>query len=203
MNLLATDLNVDIEFVKIYHDQASPLLASGYLDITSGIPVIPDNLREFTLTAPYSQQSVAFIVKDKRRSEFTHWQRITDRKDLTIGIPETFFYQNAVNRYFTRGKAWKIASPRLFFREEYQHIDAMLFGAAAASAWTLLYPDYTVIAPSPVVAPLTMAFPINKNDQQFELFMRNWIAMKQQSHTLSKLFDYWIGGKSIDANLSR
>ncbi|WDE03109.1 cation:dicarboxylase symporter family transporter [Thalassomonas viridans] len=196
MNLLATDLQVDIEFVKIYHHQAAQLLASGYLDITSGIPVIPDNLREFTLTAPYSQQSLAFLVKDERRSEFVRWQDITAREDLTIGIPETFFYQNAVQRHFTCGKAWEIASPRLFFREKYRHIDAMLYGAAAASAWTLLYPDYTVIAPKPVLPPLAMAFPINKNDQEFELFMRNWIAMKKQNNSLENLFDYWIGGKS-------
>ncbi|WP_281560479.1 cation:dicarboxylase symporter family transporter [Thalassomonas sp. RHCl1] len=196
MHLLATDLQVEIEFVKIYHHQAAALLASGYLDITSGIPVIPDNLREFTLTAPYSQQSLAFLVKDERRSEFVRWQDITAREDLTIGIPETFFYQNAVQRYFTRGKAWEIASPRLFFRDQYQHIDAMLYGAAAASAWTLLYPDYTVIAPKPVLPPLAMAFPINKNDQEFELFMRNWIAMKQKNNSLARLFDYWIGGKS-------
>ena len=195
MHQLATDLEVEIEFVKIYHHQAAQLLASGYLDITSGIPVIPDNLREFTLTAPYSEQSLAFVVEDRRRSEFTRWQDITTREDLTIGIPETFFYQNAVQRHFTRGKAWEIASPRLFFREQYRHIDAMLYGAAAASAWTLLYPDYSVIAPKPVLPPLAMAFPINKNDQEFELFMRNWIAMKQQNNTLSRLFGYWIGGK--------
>ena len=196
MNRLAKDLDVGIEFVKIYHHQAVPLLTSGYLDITSGIPMIPDNIKQFTLTVPYSFQSLAFIVKDERRSEFTHWQAILNRADLTVGIPETFFYQNAVERYFTQGKAWKIASPRLFFREEYQHIDAMLFGAPAASAWTLLYPDYTVIAPTPLRPPLAMAFPINKNDQEFELFMRNWIQMKQQSNVLPRLFDYWIGGKS-------
>jgi len=195
MNQLAADLGVTVEFVKIFHDQAAPLLASGYLDITSGVPVIPDNMKEFTLTIPYSRQSIAFIVKDERRAEFKNWQDIINRKDLIIGIPEIFFYQDAVERYFVHGKAWKISTPRLFFREEYQHIDGMLFGAAAASGWTLLNPEYTVIVPKPVKPALSMAFPINRNDQAFELFMRNWIEMKTQNKMLERLFSYWVEGK--------
>jgi Na+/H+-dicarboxylate symporter len=196
MNQLAIDLSVNVEFVKIFHHQAEQLLQSGYLDITTGIPVIPDNMVKFTLTVPYSQQSLAFIVKDERRVEFKEWAKIIKNKTLTIGIPETFFYQKAVERNFIYNDAWKISTPRLFFREKFKHIDGMLFGAAAASAWTLLHPEYTVVVPKPVLAPLSMAFPINHNDQAFELFMRNWIEMKQKSNVIDKLFNYWISNKT-------
>lgn len=195
MNQLAADLGVAVEFVKIYHKQAAPLLDSGYLDITTGIPVIPDSMKTYTLTVPYSTQSMAFIVEDKRRAEFVRWSEILKREDLIIGIPETFYYRDAIKRHFTRGKAWEIATPRLYFREEYKHIDAMLFGAPSASAWTLLNPGYTVVVPKPVQPPLSMAFPIGKTDRGFELFMRNWINMKKQNKMLDRLFDYWIGGQ--------
>ncbi|MEH6556904.1 MAG: cation:dicarboxylase symporter family transporter [Oceanicoccus sp.] len=201
INLLANDLDVTIEFVRIFRNQAKELLASGYLDITTGVPLIPDNMEQLTLTIPYSQQSMAILTKDERRAEFKHWETIVNRDDLIIGIPESFFYEDAVTQYFTQGKAWKISTPRLFFREDYQHIDAMLFGAPAASAWTLLYPDYTVIVPKPVASPLSMAFPISKNDHIFELFMRNWITMKRESKALDKLFNFWIGGKKINESL--
>ena len=71
----------------------------------------------------------------------------------------------------------------------------MLMGAAAASAWTLINPDYTVVVPKPAFNPVQMAFPIAKNDQTFELFMRNWITMKKQSDMIDRLFHYWIEGK--------
>lgn len=195
MHQLAADLGVEIEFVRIFRKQTGPLLASGYLDITTGIPVIPDNMTEFTLSIPYSTQAIAFIVKAERRATFNNWQKIVNRKDLIIGVPEAFFYRDAIERKFVHAKAWEITTPRLFFRDDYRHIDAMLFGAAAASAWTLLYPDYTVVAPNPVLPPLSMAFPIHRNDQGFELFMRNWIEMKRQNKTLERLFNYWIGGQ--------
>ena len=196
MNLLAGDLGVDVEFVKIFRKEAGPLLASGYLDITSGVPVIPDNMKEFSLSFPYSNQHVAFIVKDNRRAEFVDWKNIRNRQDLIIGIPEKVFYKKAVKSYFTKGKAWEISTPRLFFKEEFKHIDAMLLGAPAASAWTLLNPSYTVVSPKPLLPALTMAFPINRNDQSFELYLRNWIEMKKRNQSLDRLFNYWIEGEN-------
>ncbi len=203
IHMLASDLNVEIEFVRILHAQAEPMLGSGYLDMTSGVPVIPDNMQRFTLTIPYSEQTVGFLVKNNRRAEFTHWQEIISRSDLTIGVPETFFYKDEIQRHFVNGRAWEISTPRLFFREEYQHIDAMLFGAAAASGWSLLYPNYTVVVPTPKQPPINMAFPINENDQAFELFMRNWLEMKKQSGKLEQLFNYWIQGQTPNSVSNR
>lgn len=198
MNQLAADLDVAVEFVRVFRKEAAPLLASGYLDITTGIPVIPDNMKKFSLSVPYSHQHIAFVVKDERRAEFIEWKKIVSRKDLIIGIPENIFYEKAVADNFTQGKAWEISTPRLFFKEEYKHIDAMLFGAPTASAWTLLNPNYTVVTPKPLIPALSMAFPINKGDLEFELFLRNWISMKQKDKTIEKLFRYWIEGKKVD-----
>jgi proton glutamate symport protein len=203
MNQLAVDLGVAIEFVRIFRKEAAPLLASGYLDITTGIPVIPDNMKEFSLSLPYSSQHIAFVIKDDRRAEFVDWKQIVSRDDLIIGIPEKFFYEKAIADNFKNGKAWKISTPRLFFKEEYKHIDGMLFGAPAASAWTLLNPSYTVVTPKPLIPALMMAFPINKYDLAFELFMRNWIKMKQKDKTIEKLFSYWIEGKKPSFKLTR
>jgi len=195
INLLADDLGVSIEFVRIFHNQAKTLLSSGYLDITTGMPVTPRNMQEYTLTVPYSSQSLAFLVKEERRKEFSDWQNIVAREDLIIGIPEIFYSENVVKRYFENTTAWEISTPRLFFREKYQHIDGMLFGAATASAWTLINPEYTVIVPKPARPEISMAFAINTNDSAFEIFMRNWILMKQKNNDIDHLFHYWIAGK--------
>ncbi|MEW6993874.1 cation:dicarboxylase symporter family transporter [Colwelliaceae bacterium MEBiC 14330] len=195
INMLADDLGISVEFVRIFHNQAKDLLSSGYLDMTTGLPVTPRNMHDFTLTAPYSEQSIAFLVKESRRKEFSDWKKIVNRKDLIIGIPEIFYSENVVKRYFSHITAWEISTPRLFFKEKYQHIDGMLFGAATASAWTLIHPEYTVIVPKPARPALSMAFAINTNDSAFEIFMRNWILMKQKNNDIDHLFHYWIAGK--------
>jgi proton glutamate symport protein len=71
----------------------------------------------------------------------------------------------------------------------------MLFGAATASAWTLINPEYTVIVPKPARPELSMAFAINTDDSTFEIYLRNWIFMMQKNHTIDQLFHYWIAGK--------
>ena len=76
-------------------------------------------------------------------------------------------------------------------------IDAMLYGAASGSAWTLLYPDYMVMEPTPLAPEVAMAFPINTDDVAFELFMGNWIEMKQRDISIEALFQYWIEGQAI------
>ena len=38
--------------------------------------------------------------------------------------------------------------------------------------------------------------PWTHNDQNFELFMRNWIMMKQKGKVIDRLFDYWISNKT-------
>ncbi|QOL24747.1 cation:dicarboxylase symporter family transporter [Thalassotalea sp. LPB0316] len=195
MHHIASDLGVKIEFVKIYRDQAKSLLAQGYLDMTTGIPVIPDNMENYALSIPYSEQTIAFIVKDERRGEFTQWKNIVDRKELIIGIPETFFYKDAIAKFFTGAQVWEISTPRLFFKEKYQHIDAMLYGAPSASGWNLLYPDYTVVVPTPRLEPVSLAFALSRDDNQFERYIRNWILMKKKNKTIDKLFNYWIAGK--------
>lgn len=158
-------------------------------------------MRKYTLTIPYSKQPFAFIVKKERRNEFIDWQTILTKEELVIGIPEMFYSENIVKRYFKLNKAWKISTPRLFFKEEFDHIDGMLFGAATASAWSLLYPEYTVVMPKPIRAPFSMAFAINKNDNRFELFMRNWLTMKKQSGVIEQLFSYWVeGNKNVTMN---
>lgn len=199
LNLLADDLGVDIEFVKIFHNEAQELLSSGYLDMTTGIPVLPSNMKEFTLTAPYSEQAIALIVKENRRNEFTRWKDILSNENLIIGIPELYYSENLIKRYFRQDKVWEISTPRLYFKEEYQHIDAMLFGAPTASAWTLLHPKYSVVAPKPAQPPISMAFAINSEDNVFELFMRNWIQMKKQNNDIDRLFDYWIAGNKSNS----
>lgn len=201
IHMLAQDLRVDVEFVRIFRKEAAEFLSTGYLDLTTGVPVLPDNMRTYTLSMPYGEQSLAIVVKKERRAEFIYWRDIVENTSSILSIPETFFYRDAITRNHFKGKVWEISTPRLFFKEEYQHIDAMLFGAASASAWTLLYPDYVVVRPAPVVPELAMAFPLNDNDAEFELFMGNWIQMKTRDKNLEILFRYWIEGEPVHSFL--
>ncbi len=44
-----------------------------------------------------------------------------------------------------------VDSPRGFLRGELKDVDALVMSAEAASAWTLVYPEFAAIVPAPLV----------------------------------------------------
>ncbi|OUS31178.1 hypothetical protein A9Q98_03435 [Thalassotalea sp. 42_200_T64] len=194
-HLLAQELNVAIEFVLIYRKQTKQLLSNGYLDIVTGIPVTPKNLLEYNLTTAYTEEPLSLLVRDIDRHKFSHWQKFIGKEELVIGVPEAYFYEPSVSKNLPNNTVWELSTPRLFFQEQGENIDAMMYGAAGASAWTLLYPDYSVVTPKPHAPPLAIAFPVAQGDIAFERFISLWIQMKKRSKTIDALYRYWIEGK--------
>jgi ABC-type amino acid transport substrate-binding protein len=74
-------------------------------------------------------------------------------------------------------------------------LDGFLFTAEAGSAWTLLYPKFTVVAPQPSLLSLPLAYAIARGDQEFLDFVNAWIELKQKEGTVAQLYDYWILGR--------
>ncbi len=195
IHLLAQELGVGVEFVKIYRNQTAELLANGYLDIISGIPVTPDNLVKFTLSTAYIEEPLALLVRDEERKQFSRWRNVLDNKDLVIGIPEAFFNTQTIRKNLPDNKVWELATPRLMFKEQGKDIDAMIYGAAASSAWTLLYPEFAVVIPKPHLPPIAYGFGITTGDEDFRVFLGHWISMKKRSKTIEGFYKFWIEGK--------
>jgi ABC-type amino acid transport substrate-binding protein len=76
--------------------------------------------------------------------------------------------------------------------------DTVVFPAERGSAWTLLYPRYTVVVPTPSRVRLPLAFPIGRHDERFARYVNTWLELKQKDGTLASLYDYWILGRTDD-----
>ncbi len=196
IHLLAREMRVGIEFVKVTHAETGLLLKSGYLDLASGMPMIAENLATFALSIPYTYERMAFVVKNEKRHEFKDLNQFQHKEGITIGIPGSLFYQEVINQKFPKANIEVLASPRRFFSEKSESIDAMVFGAAGASAWTLVYPDYSVVTPKQELTNIPISFAIPPRDPAFELYLRNWITLNQNNGNIQKIFEYWIEGKS-------
>ncbi|TLU64820.1 cation:dicarboxylase symporter family transporter [Thalassotalea litorea] len=194
-HLLAQELEVDIEFIRIKRRNIEEFLNRGYLDIVASLPVTPGNLINHNLTNPHVQETLALLVRDNERSKYGNWHRIVENSEIVLGMPETYYYDRTVKKNMPNNVVHELSSPRQFFIDEELEIDAMIYGAAGASAWTLLYPDYTVVIPEPRLPEMGMAFPVQKQDYEFEQFMNNWISMKKSGKTIDALFTFWIEGK--------
>ena len=75
------------------------------------------------------------------------------------------------------------------------HVDALALPAERGSAWTLLYPAYSVVVPGPDPIRVPLAYPIGKRDERLARFVNTWIALKRKDGTLDAAYKHWILGQ--------
>jgi ABC-type amino acid transport substrate-binding protein len=78
-------------------------------------------------------------------------------------------------------------------------VDAIALPVERGSAWTLLYPQYSVIVPEPAGIRVPLAYPLAGDDQGFARFMNIWIDLKRKDGTMDALYQYWILGRNAEA----
>ena len=74
-------------------------------------------------------------------------------------------------------------------------MDALVYGAEQGSAWTLVYPEFTVVVPRPIPLTAPVVFPLPLEERELTKFVNTWITLKKKDGTMNRLFAYWIQGK--------
>ena len=81
-----------------------------------------------------------------------------------------------------------------FFSDNQKKVDALVISAEAGSAWTILYPAYSVAVPEPhLKAHAAFAMPLGDSD--FGDFINNWLQLKETSGVINNLYEKWVLGK--------
>ena len=72
--------------------------------------------------------------------------------------------------------------------------DLLVTSAEAGAAWTLLYPEFSVINPFKKNIRVPMYY-LGAHDIEFEEFMEVWLELKKKEGVFDILYNYWILGK--------
>ena len=202
--MLAQEMDVKLELVPIDRARAPAMLDSGTVDIImSGLAVTVDTARNMTLSASYMDQTLAFIVKDHRREEFNSRERVKNLKRLRIGVPNVPYYAGKVRQYLPQAELVVLDTPRAYFTRKEDDLDALVYSAEAGSAWSLIYPAYTVAIPEPDVLRVPMAYAVRRGDRELVDFLNVWIELKRKDRRIAELYDYWILGGGAERSESR
>ena len=195
-HLLAADLGVSLEFVPVTRGEAAGLLSDGTIDIVmSGFAVTPGRAVEMAFSVPYLDQTLAFVVPDHRRNEFSTSASVKSLRGLNVAVPDLPYLKQQVAAYLDDEELVTIESPRNFFESSEPSWDALVYSAEAGSAWTLLHPEYSVVIPQPDVVRIPIAYPVAQGNDSLRNFLNTWIEFKRRDRTLDRLYDHWILGK--------
>lgn len=204
MHALARDLGVTLEIVRLDSGQGLEWLQRGELDVLIGGNMITaESALDRAFTHPYMEQTLGFVVPDYRRSEFATRKALDALASPRIGYVKGNAFLSQMPSLAPSAQLIKLDSPRTFLRGKRPDLDALLFGAEAGSAWTLVYPDYSVAVPLPSPVRLPVALVIPRNSIAWTEFLNEWLEVQQSTGNTAALVDHWILGEGASRRRPR
>ena len=204
MIMLANDLGVGVDFVSLSREEITDSLNSGRVDIViGGLFASPDRALDTALSEPYMDASISLVVRDHRRREFSNWEAIRQRRDLKLAVVDLPFLVMRVEKYLPDVRVERIEDPTQFLTADEDRFDAMLYSAEAGSAWTLLFPRYSVVVPEPNVISVPVVFALPADAARWNRYVNAWISLNKTSRKVERLYDYWILGQGAGEHKRR
>ncbi len=201
---LARELDVALDLSLVPADGVAAALDRGEIDLCmSGYALTTPRLEEMDFSPPYIDETVAFVTRDHRRADFSSRSAVKALVEPHIAAPNSPYYIEKLKRYIPSAKVTIIDSPRVFFRAEKGVFDAMIFTAESGSAFSLVYPAFTVAVPQPDILKAPLAYPVRKGDDDMVAFLAAWIELKKRDRTIERLFDHWILGEAAQTTGKR
>ncbi len=197
INELAADLDLKIEFTHIKRrGLENKLLSDGRVDIVvGGNAITPKVALELAFTKPYTHHTAGLVVLDRFRDDFASTEAINEMEELIIAVPGNDYYSRIAKKHFPNAKQVSVANAREYFKGMHKEANAFIFSTEAASAWGLLYPEYTVLVPKGLKFKAPVAFELPKGELAFVEYMNIWLLLKKDNGFLESVYDYWILGK--------
>ena len=147
--------------------------------------------------------TLALIVADHNRSRFDTNDKLRAEEGIRVAAVNLPYYSQFVERHLPSVEIVELDSARAFFKSEDNEFDALLFSAEAGSAWTIVYPQYTVVVPKPRTLKAPIALGLARDAPLLFDFVETWLSLQQQSGVIERLQRYWIYGEGAEPSTPR
>jgi Na+/H+-dicarboxylate symporter/ABC-type amino acid transport substrate-binding protein len=197
--LLAADLDVRLEFIPFNSwDKLGVSLNQGQIDIAATIPYLASLITQADLSTPYLEGTVCMVVEDHRRHEFNTLASIQNLSSITVGTdfdPATA--KREIEKFFPGIKInmVRIDTLRDFFDKKTPGIDAVVDIAEAGTAWTLLYPEYSIVIPKRHIRKTPVGYAVARRNRELAEFLNDWVLAKKGDGSIRRIYNHWVLGK--------
>jgi ABC-type amino acid transport substrate-binding protein len=193
---LARELGVTLQFLPVDRATLDTVVSAGSCDIVmTGVAVTTARAATMLFSASYLDETLALVVPDASRDQFSTWAGIRSRGVTRIAIPNLPYYIEKMRERLPEAELRVVPDVTHMFEDPDLDIDAMAMTAERGSAWTLLYPRFSVVVPEPGHVKVPLAYPIARHDQAFASFINTWIELKRKDGTIDTLYEHWVLGR--------
>jgi Na+/H+-dicarboxylate symporter/ABC-type amino acid transport substrate-binding protein len=192
-------LNVSIEFLPVQSvHEAAERINTSYCDVMMSLLVItPVMTEQFAVTSPVLNSPVGLIVRDYRREEFHSWDKIRRMRNLRVAIIDTPSARNFLSRLAPN------ATPVLMKEKKdidrilaagAKNVDAISGFAEEDAAWTIRYPNFSLVIPAPTLL-VPAGYAVARGNTDLLLYLDAWLLDAKLDGTVDALYRYWMLGQ--------
>jgi ABC-type amino acid transport substrate-binding protein len=197
-HLLAHELECRLEFVPFdFQTMAEQLEANDFDIIMSGVGVLTRRLEYMRFTDPYLYGTLGLVVPDHMVGEYSRRLAGRDFAGARLAVARSPYVRDRLAEMLPGAEVVEFKELRDFFEQDHD-VEALVHGAEAGSAWTLLYPGFSVVIPPDGGRKIPVAYPVGRGDGEFEDFMNHWIELKRGSGDIDRIYNHWILGKGSE-----
>ncbi len=201
---LAKQLDVGIETVLVDSSQIGHALSSNQIDIyASGLMIDATRVGEFGFSRPYDDVTLGLLVEDYKRETFQTTSQLDSATDTKIAVLQSPSLLRALELISPGRELISLDTPRKFLRGDMPDVDALVMPAEAASAWTLVYPQFSVVIPSPGGVSIPIVYALPGSDDTFKRFVDAWIQTSISLGVMEQAYQYWILGRDTATHKPR
>jgi Na+/H+-dicarboxylate symporter len=195
-HVIARALGVKLEFMPFEFGTLTEQLDRGDFDVAmSGIAVLGPRLLNIRFTDTYLKFTIALVVKDHRRDEFANRIEKQDFKGLRVAPPRDIQGAGYIKAILPGVEVVQVDSPREYFESGGAGADALVWSAETGSAWTLLYPHFSVVPLRPITH-LPIAYAIAPREAALAEYLSRWLEVFKGTSFDERLYNHWILGKT-------
>ncbi len=201
--VIARTLGVKLEFMPFEMSTLAEQLDRGDFDVAmSGIGVLSPRLLNMRFTDSYLKGTVALVVIDHRRDEFAKRVEEQNYQGLRVAPPRDIQGSKIVEAILPGVEVVQVASPREFFESGGAGADALVWSAETGSAWTLLYPHFSVVPLRPITR-IPLAYAVAPREAALAEYLSRWLEVFEGTSFDERLYDHWILGKTAVPKVPR
>jgi Na+/H+-dicarboxylate symporter/ABC-type amino acid transport substrate-binding protein len=192
-------LNIPVEFWPFRHlTEAQERLQSGQCDVLmSLVPITPAVAEKLAITAPVLNSPMGMVVKDYQRESFRKWTDIRAMKGLRVAVQDNPATPQFLARVLPNATAVLYQERRELdelLAAGAPDIGAVLIASEKGAAWTIRYPGFDLVTPSPALF-LPAGYAVARGDTDMLLFLDTWLLNAKGNGTVDTLYRYWMLGQ--------
>lgn len=197
-------LECGIELVPVAKENLVELLNNGTIDTAFALTAISAGReRLLNFSDPVLDFTIGLMVPDAEKDRFTTFDLIKENQPLRVAAVAEDVFRVDFAEFLPQSELVDISTMEEFTESEPGTFHAFLGDAESCSAWTLAYPEFSVVVPRPDPARYPAAYTVRQGEEEFLRVINNWLARSKNTRMRKALYDHWILGRGAETKEPR